>query len=350
MTPLLQISDLSVRFKVPQGPLRRPLWLQAVDRVDLEVGEGETVGLVGESGSGKSTTGRAILRLVEPTSGSIRFDGVEMLELDRRTLRQRRRDLQMVFQDPYSSLDPSMVIADIVGEPLEVHDGLKGEARDQRVLELLRRVGLGKHHLQRYPYEFSGGQRQRIAIARAIATEPKLVVLDEAVSALDVSTQNQIITLLEQLRNDLGAAFLFIAHDLAVVRHISHRVAVMYLGQIVEHGPVDRIYEKPAHPYTEALLSAVPIPDPPVQRSRERIVLEGDLPDPTAPPAGCSFHTRCQYVMDICRHVEPEATPVDGGGTVRCHLQTTGMALGGASLPESESVHRVPVDIRPSAG
>ncbi len=330
---LLEAEHLSVTFRLSRGPLRRARRLRAVDDVSFEVAAGETLGLVGESGSGKSTTGRALLRLVEPDDGSVvRFRGDDITHLSQRRLRPLRRHLQMVFQDPYSSLDPSSIVADSVGEPLAVHDRLGRVEREARVAELLEHVGLRRHHLRRYPYEFSGGQRQRIAIARAIALNPSLIVLDEAVSALDVSTQNQIINLLEDLRARFGVAYLFIAHDLSVVRHISDRVAVMYLGRIVERGPTAGVYERPGHPYTEALLSAVPVPDPAVQRGRRRILLPGDLPDPTNPPTGCVFHTRCAYVMDVCRTERPPEVVTEGGGIAACHLHTTGPTLAGGSV------------------
>jgi oligopeptide/dipeptide ABC transporter ATP-binding protein len=238
-------------------------------------------------------------------------------------MRPLRRQMQMVFQDPYSSLDPSAVVADIVGEPLRVHEGLKGKARDERVRELLRLVGLSPRYTERYPYEFSGGQRQRLAIARAIALNPSLIVLDEAVSALDVSTQNQILELLERLRDELGVAYLFISHNLSVIRWLADRTAVMYLGRIVEEGPTERVYSEPAHPYTESLLSAVPVPDPLVQRHRRRIILSGDIPDPLHPPSGCRFRTRCPHAMEICAEVDPVHTELPGGGWVACHLHTT---------------------------
>lgn len=332
-TPLLEVENLSVTFSVRRGIVRR-VPLRAVDDVSFTIAPGETLGLVGESGSGKSTTGRAILRLIEPEAGTVRLAGKPVTGAGRGELRAMRREMQMVFQDPYSSLDPSMVIAESIAEPLEVHTGLSRQERHDRVSELLHQVGLAEHHMQRYPYEFSGGQRQRIAIARAIAVNPRMLVCDEAVSALDVSTQNQIINLLEDLREELGLSYLFIAHDLAVVRHLAQRTAVMYLGRLVETGPSKRIFEAPAHPYSEALLSAVPVPVPWIQRTRERIILPGDLPDPTDPPTGCTFHTRCPYVMDICRQEVPEHTPVDGGGTVACHLQTTGPTLAGGSVTE----------------
>lgn len=322
--PLLEVEDLSVRFTLRTAPLTRAKRLIAVDHVTFDIGRGETLGLVGESGSGKSTTGRAILRLVPISSGSVRLDGVGVSSLPRRQLRQARRRMQMIFQDPYSSLDPSMQVGDSIAEPLRVHEGLRGQRGVDRVLELLDRVGLARHHLHRYPYEFSGGQRQRLAIARAIALNPSLVVCDEAVSALDVSTQSQVINLLEDLRADYAMSYLFIAHDLAVVRHISERVAVMYLGRIVEVGPTERIFQQPAHPYTRALLAASPVPDPVEQRSRPRTILPGDPPDPSSPPAGCPFAGRCPDVMEIC-HVEmPEPVPVTGGGEVRCHRHSAG--------------------------
>jgi peptide/nickel transport system ATP-binding protein len=332
--PVLEVEDLGVTFRQRLGMLRGSLALRAVDGVSFAIGERETLGLAGESGSGKSTTARALLRLIEPERGSIRLCGAELTTLSSRDLRRARRDMQMVFQDPYSSLDPSMVIADTVAEPLETHERLRGRARDDRVAELLEQVGLARHHMERYPYEFSGGQRQRIAIARAIALNPRLVICDEAVSALDVSTRNQIINLLEELADRFGISYLFIAHDLAVVRHIANRIAIMYLGKIVEIGPTERVYDRPAHPYTEALLSAVPIPSPARQRAREKIVLRGDIPDPAKPPPGCPFHTRCPYVMDVCRRVMPAFTPIEGGGEVACYLQTAGPVLAGASLAE----------------
>jgi oligopeptide/dipeptide ABC transporter ATP-binding protein len=300
--------------------------------VTFTLERGETIGVVGESGSGKSTIARAVMRLVPAERGRAVLDGRDLLTLGGADLRNARKDVQMVFQDPYSSMNPSMVVADIIGEPLEVQAGIKGAERDKRVAQLLDDVGLSSRHLQRYPYEFSGGQRQRIAIARALANHPKLVILDEAVSALDVSTQNQIINLLEDLQHATGVSFLFIAHDLAVVRHIARRTVVLYLGRVMEEGPSERIFETPAHPYSEALLSAVPVPNPAVQRQRARVVLSGEPPDPSNPPPGCPFAARCTYVMDVCRTTMPEPTPVDGGGIVACHLQTSGPVLGGRTL------------------
>lgn len=341
--PVLEVSGLNVTFTVKRGIIGGRVPLRAVRSFGLDIGERETLGLVGESGSGKSTAGRAILRLVRADSGSVRLDGEEITELRGAGLRRARRGMQMVFQDPYSSLDPSMMVGESIAEPLDVHLDLTRKQREERVAELIELVKLKPGHLSRYPYEFSGGQRQRVAIARAIALNPRLLVLDEAVSALDVSTQNQVINLLEEIQEDFGMAYLFIAHDLSVVRHISRRVAVMYLGELVEVGPSQRLFEAPAHPYTEALLSAVPVPDPELQRSRERIVLPGDLPDPTDPPSGCAFHTRCPYVMAICRDVAPEPYPVAGGGTARCHLHTEGPRLGGGSLRQAQRLTPLPV-------
>jgi peptide/nickel transport system ATP-binding protein len=326
----LQVENLNVVFKGRKGLPS----VHAVRDVSFHIDEGETLGLVGESGSGKSTTARGLMRLVEPQSGSVQLLGRDVTEMSRTDLRVARRDVQMVFQDPYSSLNPSRVIGLSIGEPLQVHENLTPNDRAERVRELLRQVNLSPDFYERYPYEFSGGQRQRIAIARAIALNPKLVVCDEAVSALDVSTQNEIINLLEQLAEDLGISYLFIAHDLAVVRHISDRIAVMYLGRILEDGPGERVFTQPAHPYTEVLLAAVPSPDPSKRLVDNPTIIGGELPDPSNPPSGCPFRTRCQYVMDVCAERMPEPTPVDGGGTVSCHLQTSGPELGGKSLDQ----------------
>nr|WP_241432157.1 oligopeptide/dipeptide ABC transporter ATP-binding protein [Ilumatobacter nonamiensis] len=305
---------------------------------------GETLGLVGESGSGKSTTGRAVLRLIEPTHGSVRLRGEELTEMSRKELRRKRQAMQMVFQDPYSSLDPSMTIADSLAEAIKQHEDLGRTDVRERASELLDEVGLGRHHLDRYPYEFSGGQRQRIAIARALAVRPELIVCDEAVSALDVSTQNQIIKLLERLQDQEGVGYLFIAHDLAVVRHISDRVAVMYLGRVVEQGPVEQIFERPMHPYTNVLLSAHPIANPARQRGRERTVLRGELPDPTAPPSGCAFRTRCPHEFEPCATELPDLVEMPNGSFVRCHLHDQGPVLGGSTVrvlpPESRGDRR----------
>jgi peptide/nickel transport system ATP-binding protein len=327
---LLDVRGLYKRFPIVRGFLRRIQgWVQAVEGVDFSIAPGETLGLVGESGSGKSTVARLVLRLIEPTAGAVVFEGDDILRLGGGTLRRARRDMQIIFQDPYSSLDPRATIAAAIGEPLEIHDGLRGKARDQRSGDLLELVGMGRHMLSRYPYEFSGGQRQRIAVARALALSPRLMVCDEPVSSLDVSTQSQVINLLADLQEQLGLAYLFIAHDLNVVRHISRRIAVMYLGRIVEIGPAAEVAYRPTHPYTEALLSAIPVPDPVRQRERKRIVLEGDIPSPSEPPAGCRFHTRCAYAMDVCATEDPAPFVTGSGTTVWCHLHTSGPNLAG---------------------
>ena len=314
MTTVLEIEDVHVTFG------SRGRVLRAVDGVSLRIARGQTLGLVGESGSGKSTLGRAVLRLVPMRSGRVTLDGRDITALRGRKLRAARRQMQMVFQDPYSSLDPSSVIGDSIAEPLREHEGLSRRDAQRRVAELLDVVGLPASHADRYPHEFSGGQRQRVAIARAVALNPSLIVCDEAVSALDVSTQNQVINLLEDLRGRFGLSYLFIAHDLAVVRHIAHEVAVMYLGHVVETGPTDRVYDSPAHPYTQALLSAIPASHPKRAGTGRRTPLTGDLPDPANPPVGCPFVTRCPMAMQVCRQVPPPPTPVAGGGTVECHL------------------------------
>jgi oligopeptide/dipeptide ABC transporter ATP-binding protein len=303
-----------------------------VSDVSFDLEASETLGLVGESGSGKSTTARAVLHLVKPAGGSILWKGEDVSHPRPARLRRLRREMQIVFQDPNASLDPTQITADLVAEPLRVHERLGRRERHERAGELLERVGLARHHLHRYPYEFSGGQRQRIAIARAIALNPSFIACDEVVSALDVSVQGQVLNLLLDLQYDLGVSYLFISHNLAVVRQVSRRIAVMYLGRIVEIGPSDRVYSAPSHPYTQALLSAIPDPRPNSDRPRNRIVLSGELPDPANPPPGCRFHSRCPYAMEVCRSVTPKLTPVDGGGEVACHLQTEGPRLEGRSL------------------
>jgi peptide/nickel transport system ATP-binding protein len=330
---LLDARGLVKHFPVGGGGLRRARGqLRAVDGVDISIAAGETLGLVGESGSGKSTVARLVLGLLPATAGTVTVDGEDVLRLKGAALRRARRNMQIVFQDPYTSLDPRATVGDSVGEPLEIHEGLRGRERDKRVAELLGLVGLGGHVLGRYPHEFSGGQRQRIAVARALALNPRLLVCDEPVSSLDVSTQSQVINLLSDLQAQLGLTYLFIAHDLSVVRHISDRIAVMYLGRIVEVGPTAEVALRPRHPYTEALVSAIPVPDPNVQRTRKRIVLEGDIPSPADPPPGCRFHTRCAYAMDVCRVEDPPAYEAAGGTTVNCHLHTSGPALAGAPI------------------
>ena len=318
--PLVEVRDLVKDFE-----LRRTSWrtaaatVHAVSGVSFDIRAGEALALVGESGCGKSTTARCVLRLIEPTSGSVRFDGVELTELSSSHLRDARRRFQMVFQDPYTSLNPRMTVGDIVAEPLLVH-GATTERQHERVDELLEQVQLGADAVDRYPHQFSGGQRQRIGIARALALSPDLIALDEPVSALDVSIQAEIIRLLQRLRDELGLAYLFIAHDLSVVRHLSHRVAVMYLGKIVELAPAAQLYSRPAHPYTKALLSAAPIPDPLIERDRQRIVLVGDPPTPTNPPSGCRFRTRCWRAEEICAEVEPPLVDIAEGHNVACHF------------------------------
>jgi oligopeptide/dipeptide ABC transporter ATP-binding protein len=321
-TDLVTVRDLEVYFPIRQGLLidRHVADLKAVDGVSFEVRRGETLGLVGESGCGKTTTGRAILRLVEPTGGTVLFDGQDVSALSGSELRHLRRRMQMVFQDPYSSLNPRRNVANIVAEPLRVHGIADGREAEDKVRELLEIVGLPKDSESRYPHEFSGGQRQRIGLARSLALNPDLIVADEPVSALDVSIQAQMINLLEELQDKFDLTYLFIAHDLAVVRHISDRIAVMYLGKVMEVAPAAELYERPLHPYTKALLSAVPIPDPRVEATRERIILRGDLPSPVNPPAGCRFHTRCPWAQqELCPDVVPELRLLASGHLAACH-------------------------------
>jgi oligopeptide transport system ATP-binding protein len=324
---LVEIDDLKVHFPIRSGIFKTAKGaVKAVDGVTFEVHRGETLGLVGESGCGKSTIGRAMIRLREPTGGSVRFDGVDLASLNSEALRKMRRRMQIIFQDPYGSLDPRMTVGSIVSEPIETHRLASGAAKKARVSELLRLVGLDPKYVQRYPHEFSGGQRQRIGIARALAVEPEFIVCDEPISALDVSIQAQVLNLLTDLRERLGLTYLFVAHDLSVVKHISDRVAVMYLGKIVEIGPPDVLYAAPGHPYTRALLSAVPVPDPVSERKRKRVILKGDVPSPVNPPPGCRFHTRCWLYERLgkpenCRTIDPalEAVATNGAHRAACH-------------------------------
>ena len=319
--PLLSARNLKKHFAIRGGLFSREInRLHAVDGVSLDIAAGETLGLVGESGCGKSTTGRCILRLIEPSSGEIWFQGRDVTRLDGEELRQMRRDMQIIFQDPFASLNPRHTVGGIIGEALVIHGLAKSRAElDDRVVQLLETVGLQPDHRRRFPHEFSGGQRQRIGIARALAVQPKLIICDEPVSALDVSSQAQVINLLEDLQEKFSLTYLFIAHDLSVVEHISDRVAVMYLGRVVEIAPARELYDNPRHPYTEALLSAVPIPDPKVKR--KRIVLQGDVPNPINPPSGCRFHTRCPIAEARCAAEVPELEQSSEGHWVACHLR-----------------------------
>ena len=318
--PLVEVEDLVTHFPIREGLLGRQVAaVHAVDGVTFSVGEGETLGLVGESGCGKSTLGRTIVRLLAPTSGDVRFQGRSIARLRARELRPLRREMQMVFQDPYASLNPRKRIGSIIAAPMKIHGVADARERRRRVQELLDVVGLSPEHYNRYPHEFSGGQRQRIGVARALALRPKLVVADEPVSALDVSIQSQMLNLLEDLQEEFHLTYIFIAHDLGVVRHVSDRIAVIYLGKLVELSPAAELYERPIMPYTEALLSAVPIPDPDLSDQRERIVLQGDVPSAIDPPSGCRFHPRCRYRTDVCSAVEPPLVDYGGGHLAACH-------------------------------
>ena len=316
---LIEIRNLKKYFPVGDSLFSRSKGaVKAVDGVNLTIEEGETLGLVGESGCGKSTLGRSILRLIEPSEGEVYFGGKNLLAMSQRELREMRRQMQIIFQDPYASLNPRMRVGDIVGEGLEIHKLAKGKAKRARVMELLQQVGLREDHYDRYPHEFSGGQRQRIGIARALAVSPKFIVCDEPVSSLDVSIQAQIINLLQELQEKMHLTYLFISHDLRVVEHISHRVAIMYLGKVVEIATSETIYRDAKHPYTRALLSSVPIPD--MERKKERVILEGDVPSPVNPPSGCPFHPRCSYREGVCKELEPTLDFTPDGHGVSCHV------------------------------
>ncbi|MFN4099640.1 MAG: ABC transporter ATP-binding protein [Pararhodobacter sp.] len=318
---LVEVHDLKMHFPIYGGILRRQVGaVKAVDGISFHIYEGETLGIVGESGCGKSTAGRAVLRLYEATEGSIWIDGDNIATLPAEVLRKKRPSMQMVFQDPQASLNPRMTVAGLIGEPLDEHTDWPRAKKLARIYELMDAVGLNRDFANRYPHAFSGGQRQRIGIARALALNPRFIVCDEPIAALDVSIQAQVVNLLEELQESFGLTYMFISHDLSMVRHIADRVAVMYLGKIVELAPVARLYDNPLHPYTEALLSAVPEPDPSLERRKDRIVLKGDVPSPANPPKGCNFCTRCPKVMDICREIDPETIEAEPGHTVACHL------------------------------
>ncbi|MEI8305927.1 MAG: dipeptide ABC transporter ATP-binding protein [Chloroflexales bacterium] len=346
---LIDVTDLEMHFPVNRGIIfqRRVGTVKAVDGISFSIKKGETLGLVGESGCGKSTTGRAILQLYRPTAGNVIFEGQDLTKLKGAELRRMRRRVQMIFQDPYASLNPRMTVGDIIGEPIRVHKLREGKAVRERVEELLGLVGLNPAFANRYPHEFSGGQRQRIGIARALAVEPQFVVCDEPVSALDVSIQAQVVNLLEELQQKLGLTYLFIAHDLSVVKHISDRVAVMYLGKMVELSEGAALYRQPLHPYTQALLSAVPIPDPKIEKQRRRIILEGDVPSPLNPPSGCHFHTRCPIAIAQCKEDEPPFIDYGDGHFAACwRARESGELMPAVAKKQADAVAaRIAADI-----
>lgn len=318
---LIEVENLKMYFKKVRGVIRQKVsYVKAVDNVSFFIDRGETFGLVGESGCGKTTTGRAISRLYEPTDGTVRYDGADITHLSAREFMAYRKKIQMIFQDPYASLNPRMTVADIVGEPLDIHHICSGKAREEYILDLLSRVGLNKDHASRYPHEFSGGQRQRVGIARALAVGPEFIICDEPISALDVSIQAQVINMLEDLQEQMGLTYLFVAHDLSMVRHISDRVGVMYLGSLVEIAETEELYNHNQHPYTKALLSAIPVADPDLSRQSRQILLEGDVPSPLNSPAGCKFASRCPHAKDVCRELAPVLKEIHKGHFVACHL------------------------------
>ena len=336
---LLVVRGLKQYYPVKGGLGKEPSYVKAVDNVDFEVRRGEVFGIVGESGCGKSTLGKSICKLIEPTDGSIVLDGEEIAKYTQKQMRPIRKKVQMVFQDPYASLNPRMSVRDIVAEPLIIHGLTKTrEETDKKVVELLRRVGLDDYHANRYPHEFSGGQRQRVGIARALAVQPQLIIADEPVSALDVSIQSQVLNLMNQLKRDMNLTYIFVAHDLSVVEHISDRVGVMYLGNFVEEGDKYSLYQNPLHPYTQALLSAVPIPDP--KAKKDRIILEGNIPSALNPPSGCKFHTRCPKCMERCKTVAPQKYQVGDDHFVYCHLYDTEEAKKNAKAAENAVIHQ----------
>lgn len=321
---LLEVKKLKKYFYMNGDILgRSKSSLQAVDDVSFAIRRGETLGLVGESGCGKSTIGRTIIKLYEPTAGKIFFDGQDITDLKPREMLPYRKRMQMIFQDPYASLNARMTVGDIIAEPMNIHGMASGRERQDQIMQLLSQVGLNSEHANRYPHEFSGGQRQRVGIARALAVNPELIICDEPISALDVSIQAQVVNLMEDLQHELGLTYLFIAHDLSMVRHISHRVGVMYLGKLVELAETDELYSNPCHPYTSALMSAMPVPDPRAAQQKQRIILEGDVPSPVDPPSGCRFRTRCRFAMSICSEADPPLKELGQGHYAACHLQAS---------------------------